>query len=245
MTKTKALATIILSALGLALLGYSASRGLDFVMATLPPDKQTLAFFALAATEGGVVAWPLFYLYAARGGVQRAIAIIALVTDLAGAIALFTADTLFRSGEVGLTAQLTQEEIRTVILGLSALIAANIIYVIGCHLFDVDAQKQSAQEEARDKIEAAALKRLSKDADNVAAELAPTLAAAWLNDLRNQLTNGVIDLPALPVTDSLREARQHPANSANSSANTNGRKRIFDWLKRPARDGVNPTDEGA
>ena len=184
----KAIATLLTSALSLALLIYSASRGLDFIQSTLPPDKQILAFFALAATEGGILFWLAFFLYAARGGWQRAISLVLLVVDFTGAVALFTFDTLLRSSESGMIETLEAGEIRTMILALSGIIAANIAGGILIHVFDVDNQKSMATEEARDKIESAALKRLSEDAESVAAELAPQLAGDWMSDLRAQLS---------------------------------------------------------
>lgn len=182
----KALSTLLATGLGMALLVYSGLRSVDFITATLPPDKQILAWFALAATEGGIMAWLLYFLFAAAGGWQRAIAVVMLVVDFLGSVALFTADTLLRSGEAGMIASLTSNEIRAIILAMSGVIALNTAATVACHIFDPANRKRMAAEEAQDAIEDAAIKRISGDADNLAAELAPHLAGDWMMATRNR-----------------------------------------------------------
>ncbi len=122
--------------LAVGLLIYAASRSLDFIQATLPPGQQILGFLGLLATSGGALCWMAIYLFAAMSDVKRAIAVLGVAMDLLGEIALFTMDTLYRSGQEGMIAQLSQDEIRMVIIGLSGLIALNIVAIFAFHLMD-------------------------------------------------------------------------------------------------------------
>ena len=192
----KNIATLLISALGLALMIYTAMRGLDFIMQTLPADKQILAYFALAATEGGVLFFLGFYLYGAEGSWQRAISIMMLVIDFLGSIALFTADTLLRAGENGIVKSLAADEMLTVIYAMSGLIALNVAASIGLHLTDPAAQKQAAANETKDKIQAEALRQLTEQSSAIAAELAPSVAQSMANEIRAQY--GVEPAPNWP-----------------------------------------------
>lgn len=182
----KSLATILTSVLGLALLAYSASRSVDFVMATLPPGQQVLAFFALAALDIGLVLWLLYFLHGATGGFQRAIGLIMVIIDLVGAIAVFTTDTLLRSGQSGMIATMVPATIQIAILGLSLVIGLNVSAIVFCHLFDPAARRAMAEQESIDAIESQALKLIGESTANLAAELAPGLANNFLQDTKSR-----------------------------------------------------------
>lgn len=180
MKMRKNLSLLLVTSLGLALLIYSAARSLDFIGMTLPPDKQVLAWFGLAALDGGLVLWLLHYLYSARGAWQRGIALLMVVIDFLGAAAMFTLDTLYRTGEAGITTALSAPAIRGAVLALSGVIALNIAATVANHILDPDSRRQAAAQEAEDEIEEAAIKTISEHAPALAAELAPTLAADYL-----------------------------------------------------------------
>jgi hypothetical protein len=167
--------------LGAVLLVYSASRSLDFIRLTLPADRAILAYFGLAALDGGLVAWLLSYLYASRGW-QRVIAFVMVIVDLLGAVAMFTLDTLYNTGKAGMTTALTADQLETAVLALSGIIALNIAATVAHHMTDPDQLKAQAEEEAFDKVESATLKQISKNADQLAAQLAPTMAADWMRN---------------------------------------------------------------
>ncbi len=175
----KKLGVLIALVLGAVLLVYSAMRSLDFISLTLPPDRQILAYFGLAALDGGLIAWLLSYLYGSRGW-QRAIAFVMVIVDLAGAVAMFTLDTLYNTGKAGMTTALTPQELENAVLALSGIIALNIAAVVAHHMTDPDQLRAQAEEEAFSKVEDATLKQIAKNADQLAAQLAPTLAADWM-----------------------------------------------------------------
>lgn len=179
----KKIGSIIVLALAVVLLGYSATRSLDFITLTLPPDRAILAYFGLAALDGGLVAWLLSYLYGSKGW-QRAISFLMVLVDLFGAVAMFTLDTLYNTGKAGMTKALTPDELETAVLALSGIIALNIAAAVAHHMTDPDQLREQAEEEAFDKVETATLKQISKNADQLAAQLAPTLAQDWMQNTR-------------------------------------------------------------
>jgi hypothetical protein len=175
----KKIGILLVTLLGGTLLVYSATRSLDFIELTLPADRKILAYFGLAALDGGLVAWLLSYLNGSRGAWQRAISILMVIVDTGGAIAMFTFDTLYNTGKNGMTAAMTPEEMTNAILALSGIIALNIIATIAHHITDPDKLREQAEEEAFAKVEDATLKQISKNADSLAAQLAPVMAADW------------------------------------------------------------------
>jgi len=204
----KNIATLLITALSLALMIYTAMRGLDFIMATLPADKQILAYFALAATEGGVLFFLGYYLYGAEGGWQRAISIIMLVIDFLGSMGLFTADTLLRAGENGIVKSLGADEMLTVIYAMSGLIALNVAAGIGLHLTDPEAQKRSISNDVKDKVQAEAMRQLTEQSASIAAELSPSVARSMADEIRAQY--GVQEAPDWPRKDSGSGGSKNP-----------------------------------
>jgi hypothetical protein len=179
----KKIGSITIITLATILLGYSATRSLDFIQLTLPPDRAILAYFGLAALDGGLIAWLLSYLYGSRGW-QRAISLLMVLVDLVGAVAMFTLDTLYNTGKAGMTTALTADQLQTAVLMLSAVIGLNIAAAVAHHMTNPDQLREQAEEEAFDKVETATLKQISKNADQLAAQLAPTLAADWMQNTR-------------------------------------------------------------
>jgi hypothetical protein len=175
----KKIGSLMVTLLALALLVYSATRSMDFIALTLPNDKQILAYFALAALDGGLIAWLLSYLYGSRGAWQRAISLLMVIVDLLGAVAMFTFDALYRSAERGLIAGLSPETVQATIIGLSLIIALNIAATVAHHLADPERIKMQAEEEAFARIEEATLRQIARNAEQLAAEVAPVLASAW------------------------------------------------------------------
>lgn len=156
-----------------ALLIYAASRSLDFISATLPPNQRIIGFLGLAATSGGMVAWLMIFMYKAEGVEQKVTAGIMTMLDMIGEFGLFTMDTLYQTGKAGMTNGLTADETRTVVLALSALIAVNILATILFHLIEPENLKRMRESSVRDQLEADALKEIEKRGDEIARRLAP------------------------------------------------------------------------
>lgn len=170
--------TVAVIGLSGLLLVYSASRSLNFISMTLPPERQVLAFFGLAALDVGLVVWLIAFLYGSHGW-QRPLAAFMVAIDMIGAIAMFSADTWYEAGRSGLIKTMTPDEISGVVIVLCGIIAANIIGAVVHVVVDPEQLKSMAEEEAFDKIEDATIKKISEQADALAAELAPKIAIDW------------------------------------------------------------------
>jgi streptogramin lyase len=219
----KYLGYIAITTLASALLVYSASRSLDFIALTLPQDRQALAWVGLAALDGGLVAWLVTYLFGARGGAQRAIALVMIVCDLLGAVAIFTADTLYNTGKAGLTATMTPGAIYTAVLALSLIVAINIAATVAFHLTEPEALRNQAEEAARAKIEDAILMAIRDNAGQLAAEIAPKVSRTWKDQMTAEYSHRikVEKLPALPQPE--MELLANPI-SPRSRGNSSGKQ---------------------
>lgn len=226
---TRKISGLLITLLGLALLVYSASRSLDFITMTLPQDKQILAWFGLAALDGGLVLWLLHFLNSARGAWQRGIALLMVVIDFLGAAVMFTLDTLYRTGEAGMTAALGPGEIRAAVLALSGVIALNVAATVANHLLDPAARRAMAAEEAQDAIEEAAIKKITEEAPALAARLAPTLASDYLTRLSGRYTALLGDGPGM-IDGKLSDPAQPQATQPERRRNP-----LAGWGKRPQR----------
>ena len=181
----KFVAIVAFFVIGGGLLVYAASRSLDFVQSTLPAENQVLGFFALLATSGGMLGWLLVFLYRADGIVQRGTALLMTLLDFLGEAALFTMDTLYRSGEQGLVTQMTEGEIRMVILGMSALIAINIFATLIFELGKMEVLKEIAEGAARDIVMFKALAQIERDSETVADEMMEEILGQWRGNFRS------------------------------------------------------------
>ena len=181
----KFVAIVAFFVIGGGLLVYAASRSLDFVQSTLSAKDQVLGYFALLATSGGMIGWLLVFLFRADGIIQRGTALLMVLIDFAGEATLFTMDTLYRSGQNGLVGQMTPDEIRTVILGMSALIALNIFATVVFELGKMEVMKEIAEGAARDLVMFKALAQIEKDSETVADEMMEEIVGQWRGNFRS------------------------------------------------------------
>jgi hypothetical protein len=213
--------TLIITAIGLALLVFTALRTLDLIQLALPADQQITGYLALVAFDGGLIAWTAFYLHGARGAWQRAIAAIMIFVSLIGVLIAFGSDMLYSAARRGTITPLDPDIITGAIWAMVFIIGATVAAVIGIHLTDPEARRMQAEEEARDKITEAALKQISAHADSLAAELAPQLGAAWLADMRARYVEGISgEMPTPKPTTAPGSSRQLPATMSYNLEDT-------------------------
>jgi len=190
------MATALVTLMGISLLGYTASRTLNFIRMTLPPDQHDTAYLALVAFDGGLLLWTAFYLHGAKGPWQRGIAALMIVVSLVGVLIGFGADTLYTATGFGL-AKMTAGDAQSAIWGMVIIIGLNVAAVTVTHMTHPDALRNQAEEEAHDRITMATLEQIKQNAAHLAAELAPQLAGKWMQDMRSQQLHG-IELPPAP-----------------------------------------------
>lgn len=231
----KGLANVLVTGLGILLLGYSAFRSIDFVSLTVPADKQFLAYLAVAATELGIVFWLATFLWGSSGAIQRAIAAIMTIVDFAGSTALFVADTMLRSGENGLIAEMAAEDVQLVIVGLSVVVAANILATIAYHATDPEVMRNMAAEEAKDEIDQLTLKKIQENSKLLAAEVAPQIASDWMMQTRARYMHQIVGAKggrrALPATTEASEGEDEAL-----AINGKGRQVDLPLMARRAED---------
>jgi len=185
----KSIATVLFYVISGALLVYAGSRSLDFIVQTLPPEQQIIGYLALAATSGGMIAWLLVFMYKAEGLGQKVTAGIMVVVDMLGEFALFTMDTLYQTGEAGMTAKMLPDEIQMVILGMSGLIALNIMATVAFHLVEPEHIKAMREGFVKDKLENDALNLVEKRGNELAHTLAPKIAEQWAADFEARFSD--------------------------------------------------------
>jgi hypothetical protein len=185
----KWIARVMFYAVAVGLFVYAASRSLDFITATLPASQKAVGYLGLLATGGGAIAWLAVFLFYAQGTGQKGLSVLFVIVDLLGEFALFTFDTLYRSGESGMIAGLSADEIRLVILGLSALIALNIGGTVAFHILDPEASRRMREESARDVLDDEVLKVIETRAPQIASQIAPQIAAQWEADFTERFGN--------------------------------------------------------
>lgn len=182
----KSIALILSSILGMALLIFTSSRFLDLIPRILPANQQLLGYFGLAGFEGGLLVWLQMFRHGARGHWQRGISFLMVVVCLVGIGGAVYIDLQLDAGANGVIVSPDKGMIAVAIAAIAIIIMANVIAVVGLHLTDPDAMHASAEEEAKANITALALKHIHDNSNSLAAELAPQLAARWVDDMRAQ-----------------------------------------------------------
>ncbi|MBX3036758.1 MAG: hypothetical protein KF758_07580 [Anaerolineales bacterium] len=185
----KGITSVLFYIISGSLLIYAASRSLNFITATLPQNQQIIGYLGLAATSGGMLAWLMLFLYKAEGIGQKVTAGIMTVFCMLGEFGLFTMDTLYESGKAGMIEGLTADEIRLVVLCLSALIAVNILATVLFHLLDVENIKQMRESFVRDQLEQKALKQIEQRGEEISNRLAPKIAEQWANEFESRFSD--------------------------------------------------------
>ena len=176
----KAIAMIVTLAIGVTLMIYSASRTLALLQLTLPVGQRDMAFLALAAFDGGLVAWVLTFMFGASGAYQRGISALMIIVCLVGVIVGFGADSILGALNGGIVAKSAVDGNfgLTVVLATVAIIALNIAAVTAFHVLSPENRRRMQEETFSDHIEAAAFQKSNEAIPQLAAQLAAELTAS-------------------------------------------------------------------
>ena len=229
----KAISLIITLAIGLMLMIYSASRTLALLQLTLPAGQKEMAFLALAAFDGGLIAWVLTFMFGAEGAWQRGISLIMVVVSLIGVVVGFGADSILGAVHGGIVdaGQIGKEFGLAVVLATVAIIASNIAAVTFFHVLSPSNRRHMQEESFSDHIEAAAFQKSNEAIPMLAATLAQDLTASRMSRLNAKYQALIAsDQRALPdtkranVVDPLPPLAAPPA--AAVAGNGNGHRRL-------------------
>ena len=170
----KAIALILGLLIGGGLMIYSATRTVDLLQMTLPIGQKDMAYLALLAFDGGLIAWTLVFMFGAEGAWQRAISMLMICVCLVGVLIGFGADQILgaRSGGLIDAARITDDFGLTATLATVGIIAANIAAIVFFHVMSPDNRRRMQEETFHDQIESAAEKKSNEEIPALAAQLA-------------------------------------------------------------------------
>ncbi len=202
---SKKLGSILVLIVAGALMLYSASRTFHLLSLTLPAGQEVLGVIALAAFDLGLVAWTIVFLRGAEGGLQRGLALLLVLIDLCGVVVGFLGDTLLSAGQSGLLDKMGEGDKQTIIMLTAMVIAVNIAGAVFYHLASPDNLRRMAEESAKDKITTQSLKAIEQQANLLAEQMAPLIAADWVQNMRAEFsaplsTRPIVALPE-PMVD--------------------------------------------
>lgn len=239
---------IILWGLILAMLIFTATRTIHFLMLTFAADQQYIAWLGLAAFDIGVLGWMYYGMNAAEGAAQRAVAYGMIFVCMGGVIATTIADMVLVSAQNGVTKLPTQWGtlgLWAVIIVITLNVAAGVIV----HLVDPKHQRHAAQEGARDKIHAATMTHISQQAELIAPQIASAVAQHWANQTiaemagmlpANKQPSRVVDADPVTLPQTAQIAAPSPAPSTNEKMLADLLKQIQDLRDENAKQAAKP-----
>lgn len=227
----KAIALILGLLIGGGLMIYSASRTVDLLQMTLPTGQKDMAYLALLAFDGGLVAWALVFMFGAEGAWQRAIAGLMTVVCLVGVLVGFGADQILGARTGGLIdpARISNDFGLTATLATVGIIAANIAAIVFFHIMSPENKRRMQEENFKSQIEDAAETKSNEQIPALAAALAVQITQsrmARLNSLyQNMIAEEYRALGAPVVIDQVPE-------SATLDTKIIGKPTVADKVKR-------------
>lgn len=191
-------AHLILWALILCLLAFTAVRTLHFLGATFPADQQYMPYLGLAAFDGGVLLWFMFAKYAAKGW-QRAIAYLMVFACLAGVI-ICTWSDMFMVASVNGLVKLPANIANNALVGVIVIILLNVVMGVITHMVSPESLRAWQIESAHDRIEEQTMKSIGQSSVQIAPDIAAQLAQQWqLQTYQNMM---------LPIPEALPPVQQ-------------------------------------
>lgn len=189
---------VILWLLILAMLGFTMTRTLHFLMQTMPAGQQYVAYLALAAFDIGVLGWLYYATNAAEGTGQRVVAYGMIFVCATGVIVTTVADMLMVSAENGVTDKMPPDIATVAIWAVMIVITLNFLAGILVHLLDPKHQKHMVVENAKDRIHAAAHAAIEQRANEIAPRIAEKVAAYWEDQVIAEMIGHI---PGTKVTE--------------------------------------------
>lgn len=167
-------------ALGGLLLVFTGYRTIDLVRQTMPTEAGLVALVAIAAFDGGVVAWPLYYNRGAKSNQQATVAILMTVLDYAGVAILFGCHTILNERLFVVGEEVRAATAVTAVVTIAVGVLANVGALLLAHLNDPDEILARARRDVDAAVQAEAVNQVRERTNEIAARVAPRMASEQL-----------------------------------------------------------------
>lgn len=176
--KRSGLGDILLLLVNGGAVAYSAARSWHVISTSLPPDLQIFGVVALAVTEVALVGWEIYYLTSAKNAVQKGIALLMFLSQLAVTGALVAGDTW-----MVLDPQAAPEFIKIAVLwAVPVILVANMAALFGVHAADPDAQLAQAKRDVKQAIHEQTVNQLKEAQAQIASKVSGAGATHYANE---------------------------------------------------------------
>jgi hypothetical protein len=179
----KTIGKILFYVFVVAVAGWTASLTLAEVKMILPNDPVT-PYFALALFDGGALSWLMTFLGHGRGLVQRGLALLMLVLDLAGVVVL-SAGRLLMGGQS--LANIPTDMGATIVYALIAATLINLVAIYAFHIADPDTMEAIELQTLNDKLKSEAIDQARTNIEKEVQTLGAILAARATASLKYSL----------------------------------------------------------
>ena len=160
------------------------------------PDNQFFPLFSLLAFDVAALVWLMVFIHTAEGMPQRLVALGGFIAGLLGAALMVAAETLLAGQEL---VQAPENMRIYAVYGLIGSIGLHLVLVYLFHLTSPEVARAITIRNVEDKITAKSLTVLEQRADEIADQVADSLALDALNQTLLQLGKGAyIDSVAMP-----------------------------------------------
>jgi hypothetical protein len=183
----KVIANILLGALTIALTIFTASRTLDLLSQWLPVQQGIYVWLGLAAFEGGFLMWCLFFANAAKGSIQRGVALLMVVFCFLGIAVATISDLVLTGAKDGKLPPINENLQEAIVVFIGLVIVINVAAFAATKLISPDKLQQWARQDAEDKIFEEEHKAIRELAPYVAANMAPMRAQQWAQQTWDRL----------------------------------------------------------
>src|SRR5579871_681348 len=189
---------VVLWLLILAMLGFTITRTLHFLVQTFPPDQAYVAYLALAAFDIGVLGWLYYAMNAAQGTGQRVVGYGMIFVCASGVIVTTIADMLMVSAKNGVTVKMPPDVATAALWAVMIVISLDFFAGILVHLLDPKHQKHMTIENARDKIHQASMAAIDKRVGEIAPRVADRVAAYWEDQVVQEMIGHI---PGITISE--------------------------------------------
>jgi len=189
---------VVLWMLTLAMLAFTITRTLHFLVQTFPPDQAYVSYLALAAFDIGVLGWLYYATNAAEGTGQRVVGYGMIFVCASGVIVTTIADMLMVSAKNGVTVKMPPDVATAALWAVMIVISLDFFAGILVHLLDPKHQKHMTVENAKDIVHKASMEAIKKRAGEIAPRVADQVANYWADQVVQDMIGHI---PGISVSE--------------------------------------------